>query len=45
MNKNNMFAYLVPKSSVIFEEERAVAVYSFLHQKEDPKKVFNRISF
>ena len=30
---------------VIFEEERAVAVYSFLHQKEDPKKVFNRISF
>ena len=21
MNKNNMFAYLVPKSSVIFEEE------------------------
>lgn len=30
---------------VIFEEERAVAIYSFLHQKEDPKKVFNRISF
>ena len=30
---------------VIFEEERAVAVYSFLHQKEDPKKVFNKISF
>lgn len=30
---------------IVFEEEMTVLVYSFLHQKEDPKKVFNRISF
>ena len=30
---------------ILYTKKYKMAVYSFLHQKEDPKKVFNRISF